>query len=164
MIPEFKGITESEFDQLRKAIALITVLIAGADGNIQKEETEWAKKVTEVRSYSLPTGLKEFYMAVGKDFSEVLDEYIDEYNVSIEDRNRRISEKLAELNPILAKIESKKIASRLYKSYLSFAKHVAQATGGILGFFAVGTAEKKLISLPMLDKITYYINSEEEEE
>lgn len=164
MIPEFKGINEEEFNQLREAIALITILIAGADGTIQKEETDWAKKVTEVRSYSLPAGLKEFYMAVGKDFSEVLDRNIDEYNKDVELGRNNISQRLADLNPILAKMESKKIASRLYKSYLSFAKHVAQSTGGILGFFAVGSAEKKLISLPMLDKITYYINSEEEEE
>ncbi len=164
MIPEFKGISESEFNQLREAIALITVLIAGADGEIKKDEKDWALKVTKIRSYSLPSGMKEFYQAVGSDFSLVLEEKIVKYgNLSVEERNLAISDKLAELNLIFAKLQDKRIAAKMYKSFKSFAKHVAKSTGGILGFLSIGPEESNLIHLPMLEPVVYYINEGEEE-
>jgi uncharacterized protein YyaL (SSP411 family) len=163
MIPEFKGINKEEFNQLREAIALITVLIAGADGKIDKDETDWAKKVTEIRSYSLPTGMKEFYKEVGRDFSELLDAYIAKYDGPTERRNQLIAEELAKLNEILSKIEDRRIASKLYKSYKSFAKHVAKSAGGVLGFLAINKEEKQWIDLPMITPVNYFINEEEEE-
>jgi tellurite resistance protein len=47
----FKPLSENEKSELSDALALITVLIAGADGNFEKEELEWAEKVTHIRSY-----------------------------------------------------------------------------------------------------------------
>lgn len=164
MIPEFKGISENEFNQLREAIALITVLIAGADGNIEKDEKDWALKITKIRSYSLPSGMKEFYQAVGTDFSEVLESVIAKYgSLTVEERNSQLSERLVELNSILEKLEDKRIASKLYKSFKSFAKHVAKSTGGILGFLSIGPQESNLIHLPMLVPVVYFVNEGEEE-
>jgi uncharacterized protein YyaL (SSP411 family) len=163
MIPEFKGINKEEFNQLREAIALITVLIAGADGKIEKDETDWAKKVTQIRSYSLPSGMKEFYVEVGKDFSELLDSFVAKYDGPTDRRNQLITEELSKLNEIFEKIEDRRIASKLYKSYKSFAKHVAKSTGGVLGFLSINKEEKELIHLPMLTAVDYFINDEEEE-
>lgn len=165
MIPEFKGISENEFNQLREAIALITVLIAGADGEIEKDEKEWALKVTKIRSYSLPAGMKEFYKAVGADFSEVLEATIQKYrNLPVKERSLKLSEKLSELNDIFAKLDDRRIAAKLYKSFKSFARHVAKSTGGILGFLTIGPEESNLIHLPMLKPIAYFVNEGEEEE
>jgi len=46
---------------------------------------------------------------------------------------------------------------------LSFAEHIAKASGGIMGFFSVNAAEAKLIQLPMLHPIIYTPSQEEEE-
>ena len=45
MTEYFKVLSDSEFEQLKDAIALITVYIAGADGKISDTETQWAEKV-----------------------------------------------------------------------------------------------------------------------
>lgn len=156
MIDQFKGITEAEFEELINALSLITVLIAGADGRIDNKEKEWAQKVANIRSYTLPEGLKEFYLLVNQDFEERLDIFIDKYFVSEDGQAsiRRISEKLSGLNNILPRIEDREIAIGLYESYVSFAKHVAKASGGFLSWGSVGPQEKKLISLSMLDVVS----------
>lgn len=153
MIEQFKGITDQEYDQLKSAVSLITVLIAGADGNIDRKEKEWAEKVTNIRSYSLPDGLKDFYLEVGHDFQTRLDTYIDQYSGDAESRNQGISEKLAQLNTVFPKIEDRETAIALYESFISFARHVARASGGFLSWGSINVHEKKLMSLEMINPV-----------
>lgn len=159
MTEHFKVVSDSEFDQLKDAISLITVYIAGADGKIDENETEWAEKVTNIRSYSLPEGLKEFYEEVGVDFQTRLEHHMSTLS-DITVRNNTVAEKLTALNPILAKLPTK-LGAALYSSYISFAKHVAKASGGFLGFFSIGPKEAALLDLEMITPIIW---EEEEEE
>ncbi|MFT6336618.1 MAG: hypothetical protein ACI86M_003335 [Saprospiraceae bacterium] len=158
MTEYFKVLSDSEFDQLKDAISLITVYIAGADGNINDDETKWAEKVTKIRSYTLPQSLKEFYAEVGIDFHERMENYMASLS-NLETRNSTVADKLTALNPILAKL-APKLGATLYNSYLSFAKHVAKASGGFLGFFSIGPKEAALLDLEMITPIVW----EEEEE
>jgi hypothetical protein len=153
MLEQFKGISMEEYDQLKSSISMITVLIAGADGTIDRKEKEWAEKVTNIRSYSLPDGLKEFYLDVGEDFQERLDKFIDQYSGDVESRNQRIAKVLAELNSVFPKIHDREIAMALYESLLSFARHVARASGGFLSWGSINVLEKKLMSLDMIDPV-----------
>ena len=152
MIEGFEGISEQEFEALKSGISWITILIAGSDGEIDSDEQEWAKKLTRIRSYSLPNELKDFYAEVGTDFSERLDKYRSEVPADQEARKNLLSDKLASLNPILAKLDND-VATDLYESYISFAKHVAKSSGGFLGMMSISPAEKKLLGLDMLHKI-----------
>jgi len=155
------NLTLAEKDKLKKSISLITVLIAGADGNIEKEELTWAKKIAGVREYGPPTKLHSFYQDVGVDYEENVNALIDTLPADVAERTKVISDRLAELNPILAKLDND-IASAYYKSFITFAEHVAKATGGILGFFSVSSEEKSLITLPMIDVIEYDETAEED--
>ena len=154
----FKQLTSEELYKLKNAISWITILIAGADGKIDARETEWAEKLATIRSYSLPEELKEFYHLVGEDFYIRLHNLIEELPEETTERTSILTENLGSLNPILAKIDNS-VGSILYKSYLSFAKHVAKASGGFLGFFSVSAEEQKLLSLEMIHPI---INEDEE--
>lgn len=156
----FQDLNFEEYAKLKDAIALITVLIAGADGKVRQNELEWAAKVTQIRSYNMSEDLRGFYREVGLTYADKLENYFNSFPQSIEDRTRLISERLSHLNPILAKLDPK-VASRLYKSYISFAKHVAKASGGFMGFFNINKEEAKLIGLPMLTPIKF---TDEEEE
>ncbi len=160
MTEHFKAISQEEFEKLRESIALITVLIAGADGKFEKKELNWAEKIAEIRSYKMSESLIGFYQEVGKDFSSKLEEYVDAFPNNVSDRNRIIAERLEGLNDILAKL-SPKLGASMYKSLTSFAKHVAKASGGFWGFFTIGPEEEKLIGLPMITPIEY---QEEEDE
>ena len=153
MIEQFKGISQEEYDQLKDSISLITVLIAGADGTIDRKEKEWAEKVTNIRSYSLPDGLKEFYLQVGEDFQQKLDTYVDKYSGDVEERNSNIARVLAKLNTVFPKIEDREVAIALYESLVSFARHVARASGGFLSWGSIDVHEKKLMSLDMIDPV-----------
>jgi hypothetical protein len=158
----FKVLSDSEIDQLKDAISLITIYIAGADGKIHEDETNWAKKVAKIRSYSLPGSLKEFYLEVGVDFQDRIDNYTKSLS-DLETRNKTVAEKLTALNPILAKLPPK-LGATIYNSYVSFAKHVAKASGGFFGFFAIGPAEAALLDLEMITPIVWVEEEESEEE
>lgn len=153
MIEQLKGISPEDYEKLKSAVSLITVLIAGADGKIDRKEKEWAEKVTSIRSYSLPDGLKEFYLEVGEDFQERLDKYIDQYAGDVETRNKSIAKILSELNAIFPKIKDREVAVALYESLVSFARHVARASGGFLSWGSINVHEKRLMSLEMIDPV-----------
>jgi len=153
MRDEFKGITPEEYQNLTDAIAEITILIAGADGTVHKNEVEWAEKVTKIRSYNLPKRLSSYYKDVGKNFREKLDHWHDRFLQDPEKTNSEVKSNLAELNPIFEKLEDRRIAYELYLSFLSFARHVARSTGGFLGWGSIGPEEDEVIGLTMIEPI-----------
>jgi len=152
MIQEFAGLTAEESQALVDAVPLITILIAGADGNIDAKEREWATKLTEIRGYAHPDSLQEYYQAVGDQYGEKLNHLIDSLPKDVNERTKLISEKLSSLNASLAKLDIN-YAYNLYKSLTSFAEHVAKASGGFLRFATVSKEEAKLINLPMINPI-----------
>lgn len=161
MTEYFNQINEADYAKLKLAIPEITVLIGGADGEIGKAEKEWAEKITNIRSYKMSKDLIGFYQEVGKTFQEDLDKLIDELPVHVGDRQKILSKRLAELNPILARLDEQ-VAYHLYKSYLSFAEHVAKSSGGLFGFFSIGPKENEVVSLPMIHPIMIAEGEEEE--
>ena len=161
MTENFKVLSDAEYDKLIDAISLITVYIAGADGEIDSDELEWAEKVTSIRAYNTPMDLKKFYEEVGTDFADRVDNYVKTLD-TIEHRNSTVEAKLAELNPILAKLDERTGAA-MYSSLVSFATHVAKASGGFLGFFSISAEEKALLDLKMIDPIVWEPEEDEEE-
>ncbi len=152
MITQFSGLNQEEADLMMDAIPLVTVLIAGADGNIDNEEKEWAAKLTKIRSYNNPEAWNDFYKAVGENYSEKLDKLISSLPSDTEARNTAISERLAVLNDLLPKIDQH-AAHSFYKGLTTFAEHVAKASGGFLRIGAISRAEEKWIDLPMITPV-----------
>lgn len=163
MIPQFEPLTKEEATQMFEAIPLITILIAGADNNIDYQEKKWAAKLAKIRTYSNPDVLHEFYSFVGVDFSQKLNFYIDQLSTEISKRQDDISNRLTILNEIFPKLDPH-FGAQLYQSFLSFADHVANASGGFLGFGRVSSAEKKWIGLPMLTPVIAPEDLDNEEE
>ncbi len=158
MLEHFKGLTEDEKSKLMDAVPLITILVAGADGNIDAEELNWAEKVTDIRSYNLKGELKEFYIEVHATLRARVDHFLSVLPGDVPSRTSQIEEELANLNPILAKLNPA-VGTKMYKGYISFAEHVAKASGGLLGFFSINPEEAKVITLHTLTPI----DSDEEE-
>ena len=146
----FKNLNSEEYALLKDAILQITVLIAGADGKISADETAWAEKVTNIRSYSAVEEYQEFYKEIGENFQSRLEEFIRELPEDVNVRSVKISETLSGLNAILHKLEPKH-AAHVYNELRSFAKHVARSSGGFLKFWSVSAEEMKWIDLPMLE-------------
>ncbi|MFK7774839.1 MAG: hypothetical protein AB8F94_22050 [Saprospiraceae bacterium] len=161
MIQHFDNLTEQEVSKMLNAIPLIAILIAGADDKIDYNEKKWAVKLANIRTFSNPDELHDYYSKIGVDFSDRLNQFIDELPSNTASRQQNISERLAELNSVFPKLDPH-FGAKLYDSCVSFAKHVANASGGFLGFGRVSKAESEWMTLPMLEPIL--LPEEEEEE
>ncbi len=157
----FSQISEIEYQELKDAFAHITLYIAGADGSIDEEETQWAAKVMQIRSYKMTDDMLDFYKEVNNEFDTKLAKFTANLPNDTATRTHSIAQKLSELNSILPKLENK-VGAHLYIGYVSFAEHVAKSTGGFFGFFSVGKEESKLLGLEMLTPIKAEVSEEEE--
>lgn len=149
MITAFQKLTEVECSNLYRVPALITVLIAGADNDIDNNEIQEAISLTQLKKVTSREILVEYYDEVRKIFNEQLIEIISRFPENMELRQHFIIQELTNINEILPKIEHK-FAVQLYASIKDFAKKIAEASGGVLGYIPVGYEESKLIELPMI--------------
>lgn len=153
-------LSAGEISQLQDAFAHITVLIAGADGKIDPDELSWAEKITQIRTFAGDERLKEFHTEVNEKLGGRIKQLIAELPTDTASRSAILSEKIAQINPILASLDPS-LGSYLYKGYVSFASRIAKASGGFLSFFTIGPEEKKWVGLPMLAEIIYNVDEEE---
>lgn len=147
-IHEFNKLTDAEAKSLYQAPAMIAVLIASADSQIDEQETTWAKKVVSFRQEVGNELLFSYYEIAESFFEETMTSLLSEEK-GTQTRIASLETALTNLNPILAKVDGK-FASELLESWKSFAKQVAKATGGILGFGGVSAQEKHLMDLKMI--------------
>ena len=152
MLKNLYQLSEDEKQELFDAIPIITLLIAGADGKIDDEELEGSEKITKIRGFSGHEVMQEFYDKVGEDYAERLARWRKVIPTDTTERNADLSSRIEKLNPILAKLDQE-WGARMYDSFTSFAKHVAKASGGFLGFGSVSKEESALMDLPMLTPI-----------
>lgn len=156
----FDKISSKEYKQLKEAYAVIAALVGGADGTIDEDEQVWAEKVIKIRTFSGNEEFFPFYEEVDKEIGDDLKTLIKTFNGPFESIQSALSDRLSLINGILAKLPPM-IAYKLYKGYVSYAEHIAKASGGIFRFFAISSAEKKWVNLSMLNPI--HEPSEEEE-
>lgn len=145
-------ISESQYAELKNALPLITVLVAGADGKIDSQELNWAEKLTHIRTYADPQDLNAFYEDVEKSFHTDLEHMINDLPSTVADRQQIITKRLARLNDILCLLDNRS-AYYLYKSFISFAEHIAKSSGGFLRFGAVSHEERGVMGLTMIEPI-----------
>ena len=149
MIKEFFVLTEEERNVIMDTPALITILIAGADGKIDEKEKEWAYKVKVFRSSKEDSRLSSYFTEVGGIFKDRLEELIDELPDNIGERNSKITSELEKLNNIFPKLD-KTYAVEFYKNMLSYAEQIAKASGGVLGFSPISPEERKWLGLEFI--------------
>lgn len=151
MIPEFSDLSREEIDLLLKTPALVTVLIAGADNNIDSMEIQAAKTTVHLKKVNAREILKAYYNEVDRNFEQQLEEFIEQYPLNSEERQLIIISELEKLNVILRKLD-KTFAMQFYASIKGFAKKVGEASGGFLGYLPTGYEEHKLVGLSMINE------------
>lgn len=161
MLHQLNNLPDDELQELYDAIPVITLLIAGADGDIEDAELEQSEKITRIRGFSGGEIMQDFYDHIGKDYKERLARWAKIVPKDTAERNAELSARLEKLNPILAKL-SNPLGAEMYRSLTTFAKHVAKASGGFWGFGSINKEEAELIDLPMLTPI--HLEEEDEEE
>jgi len=149
MIKEFENLREDEVEVLLNAPIYVAILIAGADGNIDKSERKEAIDVAHSKQSRAREQLVDYFKLVGESFEEKFNKFIDELPDDAEERNKAINTELRKLNFIFPKID-KNFSVKLYASLKELAKKIAEASGGILGYLSVSYEEQKLIELKMI--------------
>lgn len=152
-IPQFKHLAEDEIQLLLDAPALVTLLIGSADGKLDEKEIEAGLKMVVLRKESSESILLPYYEAVNQVYDKRLFDYSNQYKeISTEEKIQGLSDAIAGLNEILSNVDPV-FSSTLVKSLRSFAKEIAQASGGWanVGYFSVSKEEADLIDLPMLE-------------
>ena len=154
MIEQFKNLSKQEIELLLNTPVLITILVAGADNHIDQDEQKWAKKLTTYRQFTEKTILQAYYKIVSENFESNLEKfvmYINSFPQDAKDRNPFISNELAKINAILPKLDPE-FSTCFYDSIKSFSKHIAEASGGVLGFGSVSPEELVWVELKMIHK------------
>ncbi|OUT98308.1 MAG: hypothetical protein CBB92_07155 [Flammeovirgaceae bacterium TMED32] len=149
MLKEFEELREDEIDLMLSVPILVSVLIAGADGNIDHKEKKEAILLAYAKQHHVTKQLAGYYQLVGQNFEEKLLTCIAKTSDDLEIRNSDIIQELRKLNLILPKLD-KHFAMKFYDSIEDWAKRIAEASGGILGYMSVTYEEAKLLTLKMI--------------
>ena len=146
MIREFEKLTDDEIDLMLKAPVLVCVLIAGADGNIDKKEIKEAITQTQKKTSATLGGyLKE----VSQDFEDKLKVLIQSYPHAPAERGEAIMNELGQLGSVFAKID-RDFAAKIYEMLKQLAAKIAASSGGIWGMNTVTDEEAKYLDLSVI--------------
>ena len=153
-------LSPEEIQTIKDSYAYIAVLIAGAEGKIDKKELAWAEKIVQIRSFSGDERLYHLHQEITSEIPGKIREIVEHMPNDVVARSKMYSDEIAKLNPILERLDPF-MGNYMYRGFLSFAERIAKASGGFLSFFAISPEERKWIKLPMLHAIHY--NPDEEE-
>ena len=150
MIPAFDKLTDPEIELMFKAPFLICILIAGADGQVDRKEIRSAIELATKKQKKSNMVLADYYHAVGEDFEDKFMIVLQNYPAKPDERNRLITEELSRLNSTLPKLD-KAFASAFYRSIREIALGIATSSGGLLGMNKVGNEEARYVELKMIN-------------
>jgi hypothetical protein len=143
-------LTAQEKEVLYNMPLYVTVLIAGADGNVDSAEIRKAVQLSELKTTIARAELKEYYTWASVDFEDRLAELLLSMPKDQETRTNLLVNELTRLNDVLPKLDDR-FQVEFVSSARDFAKKIAKASGGVLGYMSIGYEESKLISLDMIN-------------
>jgi hypothetical protein len=144
-----RNLTTAEKELMYDTPVLVTILIAGADNDIDNAEIKKGVELTHDKKITAREDLLEYYRVVGEGFEDKLKVKIHQLPLDSQKRNQLIVDDLHKLNDILPKLPLE-FAIDFYWSIRGLAKKIASASGGVLGYMAVGFEESKLLGLDMI--------------
>lgn len=148
MLPGFKKLSDPEADLMYRSPLLVCLLIAGADGTVDRSEIKEAIATSQKKSKG-NKALTEFYELVTEDFEDKLKILLRDYPTAAAERSNVISRELEGLNKAFPKIDIK-LAQDIYDSLKALALNTAKSSGGIFGIQSIGPEEAKLVGLGMI--------------
>lgn len=153
MIRAFDKLNDSEIEVMLRAPVVVCILIAGADGKIDRKEILEAIDVARENADRAKASLQDYFKIMEEDFEDKLKVVIQSLPANVEERNQLINEELTQLNSIWPKLD-KTFASEFYATLLDLTKKIASSSGGLLGIKSVGDEEARYIDLPMVKNPT----------
>ena len=150
MITEFKRLTDQETELLMKAPILVCILIAGADGTIDRKEIQEAIRYAEKKHKRTTTAVAQVFKDLATDFEDKFKIILQAYPYESTQRSPLLVEELSGLNALWSKVDEA-FAKEFYTTLKEIAAHIASSSGGILGYNSVGSEEAQYIELSMIE-------------
>ncbi len=150
MIRDFDKLNDGETELVLKAPFLVCILIAGADGKIDRKEIKSAIAIAE-KKHKKAGVLEAFFKELSQDFEDKLKILIQSYPYESTQRNPLIVSELIELNRIWSKLPAN-FSAEYYDTLKDIAEGIASSSGGVLGISAIDPEEAKYIQLSMIQK------------
>lgn len=150
MVPELHNLTPNEMELMYKAPILVCILIAGADGKIDRKEIKEAVRLAEKRKNRSVSTVSDVFLEVAQDFEDKMKILLQNYPYESTQRNPLIAEELAQLNTVWPKID-RAFAAEYYNALLGLAEKVAESSGGLLGYNTIADEEARYIKLNMIN-------------
>ncbi|NUM30886.1 MAG: hypothetical protein HUU47_01000 [Bacteroidetes bacterium] len=149
MLYHISKLKQSEQELVRNVPILVSILIAGSDGVIEKNEIEKALKTIHTKSFSETSDIRYLYKDIENNAENAMNNMLKSLPEDHLEREAIITAELTKLNEIFPKLD-KNIAIDFYKSLRNFAVQVANTSGGVLGVMKINYNEKEMLKLPMI--------------
>jgi hypothetical protein len=149
MLYQLRNLSEKEQNIIINAPVWVTLLIACADNDLNREEVKKAANVIQMRSLTEDSEIRTLYREISDDFEHLIQIEINNLPLLGEDRISQLTQNLSQLNEIYPKLEST-YAIQFHKSLLKLAAIVAQSDGGLFGIGSISYEEAEYIKLPMI--------------
>jgi hypothetical protein len=150
MVPELQKLSEAQAELVIKAPFLVCILIAGADGKIDKKEIKEAINIAQ-NKHKKASQMQAFFKELATDFEDKLKILIQSYPYESTQRNPLIVAELAELNQCFSLLPFA-FATEYYALLKDIAQGIASSSGG--GLMGLGESiapeEAKYLHLPMI--------------
>jgi len=131
-----------------RAPILVCILVAGADGHIDRKEIKEAIAVARKQKESASV-LSAFFTIMAEDFEDKIKILIQSYPYESTQRTPLIVEELQGLNQLWTKLD-RAFADAYYKMLKNLASRIASSSGGLWGIKTVTQEEARYVALPMI--------------
>lgn len=149
MFEHISNLKNEEKEIILNSPMYVSLLIAGADGDINVAEKQRIIELIHTKTFSEKYELRELYKSLDHDSETELRKLIASLPEERLARTEILTELLSRLNHIMPKLEHR-FQVELYKSLRQFAYYIAKADGGFWGLGGVTLAEENLLQLPMI--------------
>lgn len=149
MISAFDKLSDSDIELVLRAPIIACILIAGADGDVDRKEIQKAITLTQRSATKSKSALIDYFKLVQEDFEDKLKVVLQTLPHSVEERNKLIVDELTRLNSVFHKLQKTFVTEFLIKMR-ELTHSVAASSGGVLGMNKVGDEEAQYVDLPML--------------
>ena len=150
MLEHIQNLTTEEKNIILHSPMYVSILIAGADGEIHDAEKKRILELIHTKVFSEKYELRELYKTLDEQAADELRHVIAELPEDTEQRTEKLTNLLSRLNKIFPKLEHR-FQVQLYKSLKQFAHYIAHAEGGFWGVGAIGHNQKELVKLSMIN-------------
>lgn len=153
MLFQLRELKESEQQIMMDAPVWVGILIGCADGKMTSQELKRIGEVIKTKTFSEHNDVHYLYTELAKNnLEENITGLFGQLTGTPEEKSKLASDKLAELNPILVRLNPT-YAKQYRDSLHDVAVEVAKAAGGVLGIGSISHDEKELLNLPMVNAV-----------